>query len=164
MAAWAQGNDAAGELLARRFAPKVYRLCLRMLHRVADAEDATQDTFVQVTRRRAEAGSVRDVGAWLATVAINVCRNLISRRREFAAPNVAPPETEHPPLGDRADSAAIARAIDELPEEYRLPLVLKFQQGLDGETIARQLGISHEALRVRVHRALQAVRKKLGTL
>ncbi len=157
---WARGSDAAGELLARRYMPSIYRLCLRMLGRAADAEDATQETFINLCRRRSEATKVQDAGAWLATIAVNVCRNLRSRRREFPSAEVAPPEAEQPPLGERGDSEAIAKAVEELPDDYRVPLLLKFQQGLSGPAIAARLGISQEALRVRVHRGLNAIRSR----
>lgn len=162
---WASGNSLAGEMVVRRYMPFVYNLCLRLLRDSHSAEDATQDTFVNICRTRQRLSSVRDLKRWLCTVATNVCLNLIRRKNHRASPVcVADVEGIVPhadPVSPAVSSSALLDAIDALPERARLAMICRIYFDLSIDDAAEVLGTSPAAYRVLVHRGLKLLRVAL---
>jgi RNA polymerase sigma-70 factor (ECF subfamily) len=169
-----QGDRAAFEELVRRTSRLVFaRLYLETgdTHR---AEDLLQETFLQAYRslgRLEEPGSLR---AWLLTIAHNVLYSAARRasRQKRTAPGQSsgqdlgaipcpsqPPDQEAERNEVRHRVLAVLRS---LPEDYRLPLTLRYIAGADYETIETQLGLSNGALRGLLHRGLKMLRARLG--
>lgn len=146
--------------LARDYSRRVYNLCRSVLGNDADAEDACQEVFLTLTRRRAELGGVRQMAAWVMKVAVLTCQ-YVRRKRGRALP--AETEADAPgdpgqPLDAGEELARIRSAIGALPERYRTVLALHYQQGMRHEQIADVMGISRGALRVLLHRAVARLR------
>jgi RNA polymerase sigma-70 factor (ECF subfamily) len=154
------------EAAPSRHYPEVYRYVRRRSQSREDAEDVTQTVFAQATAglERSTAGSPPAL-AWLYTVAR---RRLIDehRRRYATEARVIPLDEarlEHREPEDYgiAIAQALAHGIASLPAEQREVVVLKVVEGRRFAEIAARLGVSEEACRTRLSRALRSLRTRL---
>ncbi|MFQ5528452.1 MAG: RNA polymerase sigma factor [Thermoanaerobaculia bacterium] len=146
--------------LYRRYAPDVHRFSFWLSGDPVTADDATAETFARAWTRR-EAIRVGTVKAYLLTIARNVVLHHFRRTRPSAELN----RDLHDPAPDperallaREDLTRVLRALDQLREEDRAAFLLRVDHGLSYDSVARALGISLSAAKVRVHR----VRLKLA--
>jgi RNA polymerase sigma-70 factor (ECF subfamily) len=151
----------------------------RFLREEDDARDAVQDAFLQAFKalERFEGGA--QIGTWLHRIVVNAClMKLRTRRRKPEEPiDVLLPafmEDGHHALDlpdwregpdtliQRAEVRAYVReCIDQLPEAYRTVLMLRDIEELDTEQAAELLEVSPNVVKVRLHRARQALRTLL---
>jgi RNA polymerase sigma factor (sigma-70 family) len=168
--AFRQQPDAAFEKLYRQHVGDVYRYTLAVLGNPADAEDVTQTTFMNAYRAFHSGERPRKAGAWLRTIAHNVCRQRwrqAARRplevAEFdeavgagdAASGGLPEEDEGPSAAD------ITRALQSLPFNQRAALVMRELEGRRQAEIARELDLSESAVEALLFRARRAMREQL---
>jgi RNA polymerase sigma-70 factor (ECF subfamily) len=159
---WAEGSSSAGELLVRRISPDIYATSFRLLSDRQDAEDITQDTFLKLWENRERWQEVEDLGSWLKRIAINACLNVLKKKARLKLLDQVIPAGEEPLLPIvRAELEDASRAIDDLPETYRLPFLCRYLLGWSNTETAQRLGLTPEALRVRLHRGLVLLREKL---
>ncbi|MBV9212566.1 MAG: RNA polymerase sigma factor [Actinobacteria bacterium] len=136
-----------------------------------DAEDLTEQTFLQayrhLARARAESNG-RPLRPWLIRIAHNLAANYHrdrSRRPqthlEDAAVISAPHETEELVAG-REQVASVLRGVASLPDDRREALIMRFAIGMDNREIARALGRSEGATKVLIHRALRQLEGELA--
>jgi RNA polymerase sigma factor (sigma-70 family) len=160
------GDEAAFAELVRRNGPLVLRVCRNVLRDHADADDAFQVTFLLLARHARRLVASPSVAGWLHTVAVRSAgkirrAELRRRKREpepAREPSVrAPQDTHWSDVGQRID-AELAR----LPEEYRLPLLLCYVQELSYADAARRIGCTLGALRGRLERGREMLRRRLG--
>jgi RNA polymerase sigma-70 factor (ECF subfamily) len=150
------GRLDAFEELVRRYRQPIYQVALRMLGDAADAEDATQDAFVQAWRNLAGFRADAAFSTWMYRIVMNRCLNVLRSRRR----------TEPLPVGreapaSRPDRIAEARwevedlklAIARLSPEQRAPFVLRELEGRSYQEIAEVLELSVPAVKSRLHRA-----------
>jgi RNA polymerase sigma-70 factor (ECF subfamily) len=150
------GQLDAFEELVRRHRLGTYRVALRMLGDESDAEDATQDAFVQAWRNLAGFRADAAFSTWMYRIVTNRCLNMLRARRRTEPL----PETQEAPAS-RPDRIAegrwqvedLTRAIGRLTPEQRAPLVLRELQGCSYEEIAEALDLSIPAVKSRLHRA-----------
>jgi RNA polymerase sigma-70 factor (ECF subfamily) len=171
----AQGHDAEalGEIYSR-YVRRVSGLCRYMLDSRESAEDATSEVFLKLQRSiESYDGSIPFV-RWLLRVAGNHCIDVLRRRKRgrqviveveegVAAIEAASPEPS--PLGalvSAEERAQVRDAIARLPENYRLPLVLRYYSELSYDEIAEQLGLQRNYVAALIFRAKQELRRKLG--
>lgn len=173
------GDERAFEELVARFAGRMLAASRRILRSDDEAQDAVQDAFLSAFKALESFQGDSRLGTWLHRIAINAAlmRLRSSKRRserdeqsllphfaEDGHHEVAPRKWSEPET-DRIEieeTRALVRAkIDELPENYRLPLVLRDLEGLSNEELAERLGVSVNAAKIRVHRARQALRTLL---
>ena len=168
-------RDELLEGLVRQHSRLVYRIAHAVLRRHHDAEDATQETFMRVLRYSAKLAAVEDQKSWLARIAWRVAVDR-SRQRgrmqetpledpekpiEVASPETPADETLH---GTQI-GAVLERMIAALPEKLRAPIILSTIEEMSPSEVAATLGINEPAVRSRVFRARQILRKKLaGTM
>ncbi len=135
-----------------------------------DAEDLTEQTFLQAyrhfARARAESNG-RPLRPWLIRIAHNLAANYHrdrSRRPqthlEDAAVISAPHETEELVTG-REEATAVLRGVADLPDDRREALIMRFAIGMDNREIARALDRSEGATKVLIHRALRQLEGEL---
>ncbi len=177
------GNAAAYETLVRTYSGRLLAVTRRLLRNDEDARDALQDAFVSAFRALPtfEAGSL--LSTWLHRIAVNAAlMKLRSRRRhpedsiEDLLPkyiedghredghrgNPTKPWKEPEGLLQRQETRALVReSIDRLPETYRTVLLLRDIEELDTEEAVQLIGISPNAVKIRLHRARQALRTLL---
>ena len=135
-----------------------------------DAEDITEQTFLQAYRHFARAkaeSNGRPLRPWLIRIAHNLAANYHrdrSRRPqthlEDAAVISAPHETEELVTG-REEATAVLRGVADLPDDRREALIMRFAIGMDNREIARALGRSEGATKVLIHRALRQLEGEL---
>jgi RNA polymerase sigma-70 factor, ECF subfamily len=173
------GDDAAFQELFRKFAPRVLQYARRFVGSEAQAEELTQDVFVQVFRFRHRYKPQSRLSTWLFTIATNLCLNELRRpdvkRRvdiwdtrgdadeHREGPQLADPEAVTPEAG--AASRELARQLDaavaELPPKQRAALLLSRVDGLAYRDVANALGCTEGAVKALLFRATQALKKTL---
>ena len=159
---WARGDRAAGERLLDRLLPGIYGLCQRILRIEADAEEAAQETFARLCAEVGNGGRLLQVRTWAATVAMNLCFDKRRQRgREILSDVPETADVSAEPI-DRADLERVRECLDELPERYRLALHYHFALNLKPREWAEAMGLEDGAARVLLHRAIAALRKKVG--
>lgn len=163
-----------------KYEARVYNLVLRLVSNPEDAQDITQEAFINAYRGWKDFRHDARVYTWLYTIAYNLCKNWFKtrdRRREREPVSLDDAiETDSGELSrDVADwrtapesllmsrewSAQIQKAVEALPPEYREILVLAQWEDLSYEEIARITGLSVPAVKTRLHRARQKVRLRL---
>lgn len=173
------GDAAAAELFVRRHGPQMLAVARRFFRNEQDAEDAVQDAFVSAFRSIAGFTGQSRISTWLHRIVVNACLMKLraARRRPSVSIDTLLPafdDTGHQasrvpewkvPLGDPAASEEIRRAvrdaIDDLPEPYRLVLLLRDIEELDTDATAEALELTIPAVKTRLHRARQALRTLL---
>ncbi len=176
LATLATDLDAGFEALVRDQADRIYSIALRLLGRPADAEDATQDTFVRAYQALGDWAPDRirqlRLGPWLATIAVNVVRTRARRRATRPVERLEfLDELGHPATGpsDRPDDRLVlheardawAARLLGLPERYRAPIVLRHVDGLAYDEIALALDRPEGTVKAQVHRGLALLRATL---
>ena len=164
-----RGEADAFEELVRRTSRMVFARCVLEMGDPQRAEDLTQETFFaawRAIRTLKESGGFR---GWLLRIAQNAC---IDARRREARLRRTPPGSSSPEIlegvaveasaPDAGESRERALAIlRSLPEEYRLPLTLRYLGGADFESIRLQMGITAGSLRGLLNRGLALLRLEL---
>ncbi len=160
-----RAGDAAA--LARKYYGPVYGLVRRLLRDPADARDAAQETFLRAVAHLKEFQPGRSFRNWLFAIAANHARDLLRRRRQLPldpATGESLPELTLPDarLLREEDRERLLAAVDRLPFDLKVAVALHFQQELSYPEIGETLGISVNAVRIRLYRALGALRKELS--
>jgi RNA polymerase sigma-70 factor (ECF subfamily) len=150
------GDTTAFDVLFDRHREFVYNVCYRMLASVDDAVDASQAAFVQAYRELRKFRGDSEFRTWIYRIAINICTDSIRReqRRKSISSRIMPPEN-NPASGD-----AVWEAILELTPDFRAVLVLHYFQELSCAEMSAALNCTENAVRVKLHRARQAFKKK----
>ena len=150
-----------------------YARCLRfarsMLRDGDEAEDVVQEVFVRVYRALPRYEERQRFEPWLFHILGNCCRTANKRSRRGAVYNIdddaafhaaAAADTPHTPFDDEWGEAVRA-ALAELPEHNREPFLLHYVEGFSYDEIERMTGVRRSALKMRVKRASDFMRKKL---
>lgn len=165
----AKGDMAAFEEIYQRHNRRVYSLCLRMLQNTHEAEDLTQEVFIQLFRK---IGSFRGDSAfttWLHRMTVNQVLMHFRKRsvknekttEEGETPVQVVPGTGNPGKMPVVDKIALDRAIAQLPNGYRSVFILHDVEGHEHEQVARILGCSVGTSKSQLHKARMKLRKLL---
>ena len=166
--AYKAGDVHAFEELHRRYVGVIYRLVHRTLGDALLAEDIAQETFIRSLRTLDRMDDSFNFGGWLHTVAQNLCRDELRRRRrdprveerqpaerEILYEIPAPAQRFDPVI--QAEAHELRRQVHEvaqrLPEKYRLVLTLRELNGFSYRKIANVMKISESAVETLVYRA-----------
>lgn len=156
------GDRAAWAALYRRFAPVVHGVLLCRVNR-ADADDLTQDVFVQAMRRLGDVREGASVGGWLVAMARNAAATLGRRPRASRLGDVAVVEVGMQSGVEVVEEAErVLGVIRSLPEAYRETLVLRLVEGLTGPELAERMGMTHGSVRVNLFRGMAMLKEKLA--
>ena len=133
----------------------LYKTANAILMNDEDAADALQETILTCWEKMGTLKENRFFKTWVTRILINACYTLVRRRKGITYMEEVP---EVP--GDKEESdLEWKEALNVLTEEYRLVVVLYYVQGFQTKEIARLLGISDAAVRTRLARARQQLRK-----
>lgn len=165
----ARGDMAAFEEIYQRHHRRVYSICLRMLQNAHEAEDLTQDVFIQLYRK---IGSFRGDSAfttWLHRMTVNQVLMHFRKRNvkyektteEGETPDQVVVGTSDPERMRVVDKIALENAIDQLPDGYKNVFVLHDVEGFEHEEVARILGCSVGTSKSQLHKARLKLRKLL---
>jgi RNA polymerase sigma-70 factor (ECF subfamily) len=172
----AKGDDEAFRLLFERHHRLAYSVIYRHLGVQSEAEDLVQEAFLRVYRNAATWEPTAKFSTWLYTVVSNLCLNykrdrardklrLVSGGDESSNPLEQMAATEEPDVdGMDADERAslIRAAIQELPENQRMALILSRYEDKSYEEVAEILGTSVAAVKSLTSRARTTLREKLA--
>ncbi|MDX6695549.1 MAG: polymerase sigma-70 factor, subfamily [Blastocatellia bacterium] len=165
----AAGDTAAFEELYRRHFRRVYALCLRMLNDPVQAEDLTQDVFIQLFNK---IGSFRGDSAfttWLHRMTVNQVLMYFRKRStksELTSGDDETPDqivkgTENPDKMPIVDRIALERAVQQLPPGYRTVFILHDVEGYEHEEIAKMLGVAEGTSKSQLHKARLKLRNHI---
>lgn len=158
LAAARLGEAWALERFYHQHQSRVYGLCMRLLGRCEDAEDAMQATFVRAFRELPRFRGDSSARTWLYRIAVNEALGMLRRRRDLAPPDEQVPGTADTGLS-ATERIAVQVALARLKPDHRAVLVLRFWEELSYEEVAEVLGLSLSAVKMRVKRARDAFRK-----
>ena len=165
----AHGDMAAFEETYRRHHRRVYSICLRMLQNTSEAEDLTQDVFIQLYRK---IGSFRGDSAfttWLHRMTVNQVLMHFRKRtvkyekttEEGETPDQVVSGSGNPHKMQIVDKIALDNAIAQLPAGYKNVFVLHDVEGFEHEEVARILGCSVGTSKSQLHKARLKLQKLL---
>ena len=178
----AVGDPPAFDELLRDYHKRVYNLIYRLIGDPDDAADLTQETFVRAYRAYPRfRGSASAVYPWLCRIAVNAGKNKLkeaSRRSAHEAGSLDEPvgggdSAERRGHGDESADplglvqaqelgATIQGAIQALPPEFRMVVVLRDMNGLSYKEVAEAAGLSLDLVRTRLFRAREMLRRRLS--
>ncbi|HET7291743.1 MAG TPA: sigma-70 family RNA polymerase sigma factor [Vicinamibacteria bacterium] len=175
LAAIRAGEPEAVAAFVRSETPRLLGLARRILRDEEEARDAVQEAFLRAFRSLPAFRGSASLSTWLYKIALNASLMRLRSRRSHPevsleellprfledghhAVNVHPWLPVDEALGRRELCELVRRHIDRLPEPYRLALLLRDVEELDTEETARALGVSCNVVKVRLHRARQALR------
>jgi RNA polymerase sigma-70 factor (ECF subfamily) len=169
-----QGDADAFATLFHTHKARIYSLCLRMTNNAAEAEDLAQDAFLQVFRKLSTFRGDSALSTWLHRIAVNTV--LMHFRRKTPA-RISLDESQTSPDGGKSlrrdygtrdgrletsvTRLALARAISELPEGYRVIFLLHEVEGYQHREIADALGCSVGTSKSQLHKAKLRIRELL---
>jgi RNA polymerase sigma factor (sigma-70 family) len=156
-------DEAAFEALVRRHGPMVLGVCRRLLRHPDDAEDAFQATFLVLVRKGATVMPRQMVGNWLYGVAYRTAleaRGTARRRREKEAQVTPRAEAAQDPWAEL--QPALDRELANLPEKYRVAVVLCDLEGRTRKEVAQQLGWAEGTVASRLARGRGLLAKRLA--
>ena len=168
-----RGDPAAFERLYRLHSRRVYALCLRMVTNPVEAEDLTQDAFLQVFRKLHTFRGDSGFSTWLHRLTTNIVlmRFRKAKHAELPFDDLQPTEENaHPQLDPGADDLCLnglidrvnlSRAVEQLPDGYRQMFVLHDVQGYEHNEIAEILGCSVGNSKSQLHKARLRLRHLL---
>jgi RNA polymerase sigma factor (sigma-70 family) len=158
-------EEAALETLLRRHALMVYRVCWRILQQDQDAEDAFQATFLLLVQKLQTVRKQASLGSWLHGVARRVALKANARatargrhERRAAASRAVPAEE----ATWRELRLILDAELVQLPDKWRLPLILCYLESRTQDEAAEQLGWSKNTLRRRLEEARKALGRRLA--
>jgi len=172
--ATAGDTDSFNQLVVRWERP-IYALAYRTLGREEDARDVVQEAFLRAYRGLRGFKGEAKFSSWLYRITLNLCRDAMRRERrtpivqvpegsdpmELADDHVAPAESVEDLVARREMSAAVSRAMAELPEEQRTAILLKEYHGLTFQEIADMLGCPLSTVKTRLYQGLSVLRRRL---
>lgn len=164
------GDQEAFAGLVRAYQAPVYNLAYRMLGTQAEAEEAAQETFVRIYRRLNTYDPQQKLSSWVLAIASHYCVDRLRRRRvtllpleeaQVPAQTEAAREAPEARLLAREREREIQGLLAELPESYRVVLVLRYWQDLSYQEIAAMLATSESAVKARLHRAREMMAEQV---
>lgn len=138
--------------------PAAQRLAYAMLQNAHDCEDAVQEATFKAWRAFPRLREQSDIRAWFLTIVANECRQR-RRNRWWSILKLGAALVEEPtPSGSDEEALDLRRALNRLPADMKLALVLRYYLDLPFDEVGRMLGVNSNAARARVHRALGRLR------
>lgn len=159
------GDQSAALQLVRTHAPTLQRLAWRMLGDEQEAQDVVQETCLRLWRMAGEwrPGEAR-LSTWLHTVAMNLSRDRLRRRRETYPVEsfewLAGEDSPEQDMERDRRSARVQQALTQLPERQREALILSHFEGYSQSEAATVMGVSVEALESLLSRARRSLRQR----
>lgn len=172
-------DDALGELV-RRYQNDVFRFCVHYLKNVEVAREMAQETFLRVYTARDRFDVSRKFKPWMLCIARNLCLNEIKRKKAVQMETLedyasAAREESGDVLQSPVDGPSellmaderkelILRALDQLPQESREIVIMRFFEKMQARDIAEVMDSTEGAIRTRLHRVLKQLRDACESL
>ena len=173
----AQGSEPALEALYTLFKSRVYNTALSYLQNTEEAEEVTQDVFVNIFRAAARFEGKSSVSTWIYRITVNQSLDRLNHRKrqkrfgllvDFFGGNPAEPATDlphfdHPGvvLEQKENARILFQAIESLPDQQKTAFILSFIEDLPRQEVAGVMQISLKAVESLLQRAKTNLRKRL---
>ncbi|GAB1405540.1 MAG: RNA polymerase sigma factor [Lentimicrobiaceae bacterium] len=166
------GDQQAAAFLVNEYQVMVYNACYSFLHNVHNAEDVTQDVFIEAIKHAGRFRLESKISTWLYRIAINRSLNFIRNNRKHrvwyeindffnSSKQSLEPQTEADPAEQLEQKNIIARAIDGLPDNQKIAFSLNKLEGLSYAEVAEIMDRKLPAVESLLHRARLNLQKKL---
>jgi len=174
------GDPAAFQQLAEQYGGRIYQLAFRYMKNQEDAEEVTQDVLMKVYRKIDRFRGNAALSSWIYRITFNTAMSRLrsgraeriaaqgrERLEAATAGGAAPPEPADwslmpdEALLRRQFRGVIAEALEEMPEMYRAPIVLRDIEGLTTGEASSRLRLKDQTLKSRLHRGRLMLRQKL---
>lgn len=165
------GNSEAYGLLVQKYQGAVYGLCYHSTGNFADAQDLAQEAFIQAYLSLEQLRNPSSFAGWLRQIAANLCKRWHQKQRNdvisidevdrgnlIAQRPILRPDEE---VEKKELHEAIMKAVESLPEHYRLAVTLFYMDGLDYAEIADFLGVPSSTVRGRLYKARQLLKGEM---
>jgi RNA polymerase sigma-70 factor, ECF subfamily len=171
VAAAQAGDRAALEQLLRRHYDRIHAVCRRIAGGTRDADDAAQEAMISIVRGLPRFDGRSAFSTWVYRIATNAALDELRRRRRRPSLHVIADDREQPepadPMAERhldgiTERAAIDAALDDLPEEFRVAVVLRDVADLDYAEIAAVLDVPIGTVKSRIARGRGQLADQLG--
>jgi len=165
IAAAQKGDKRAMNTLLESEYDRIYSVCRRIMGNDADAADGCQEALLAIVRGISRFDSRSKFSTWTYRVATNACLDEIRRRKRRPLPS---DHVEELPLSSQghdaqtADRMVLSAALDQLADDFRLPLVLRDIVGCDYREIGELLNIAPGTVRSRIARGRKHLSNTLG--
>jgi len=171
------GDLTAFEELVNRYKKPVFSIVYRMVGQYQEAEDITQEVFVNVYQKLYQFDRNKKFAPWIYRIATNASISALRRKKnvinldfdeaygksyeDYNTASSSDPQL----LCERQELRQfINEAINKLPESYRAVIILRYQMDLSNQEIAEIMEVSKENIEVRIHRARKALRQIIQKL
>jgi RNA polymerase sigma-70 factor (ECF subfamily) len=172
LVAAAQGGDAAAmDALLRRHYDRVHAVCRRIAGSTRDADDAAQEAMIRVVRSLDKFDGRSTFSTWVYRIATNTSLDELRKRKRRPQLRIIDDDEAPEPVDDLshrtvdavADRLAIDQALAELPDDFRIPVVMRDVGDLDYAEIALELDIPVGTVKSRIARGRRMLVERLGT-
>jgi RNA polymerase sigma-70 factor (ECF subfamily) len=160
----ASGEPRTFEALLRTHELMVARTALRLTGNRQDAQDAAQEVFLRLHRNLGRIDDSSNLSGWLYRVTVNVCRDILRKRRNTDSLDEAQlsvPSYTEADLGRAQQLQLVEEALRTLPEKERAAVTLRDIEGLSTREVAEILGSSEATVRSQISAARLKIRKML---
>ncbi|MBN2184171.1 MAG: sigma-70 family RNA polymerase sigma factor [Candidatus Krumholzibacteriota bacterium] len=169
-----EGDEKAFEELLTKYRSPVFSICLRMVKNHSDAEDLAQEVFIRTFNVLDRYNPLYPFSSWLYRITSNLCIDFIRRRKkniysldepvsgsDGEMSRQLPADTVDPDreLENREMMEVLNQAIADLPEHYRIIVILRHQEDLSYGEISENLGIPLGTVKARIHRARNMIKQ-----
>ncbi len=165
------GEKAAFGMLVRKYQDLVHRLIYRLLGNTSDTEDMAQEVFIRAYKGIGKFRQDATFSTWLTRICINYCKKqrrklkrdltsleqIMSQGHDFPDTSIAPDSA----LEHEERNQLLRQAIEKLPEQYRIVLILRYFEEYPCKQIAEILGCASGTVHSRLFRAHERLRKQL---
>ena len=165
------GDAAAFEILVIRYQKQIFALAYRLGGDYDEAKDMAQEAFFRIYQELTRFDSSRRFFPWMYKVAYNTCVNQLHKRPKVSTPleSIGEAESAGDPEGDPSaafvqleQSEMLQSALKDLPEHYRIPLVLKYLEGMSYQEISEFLDLPVTTIETRLFRGRNMLKEKLA--
>ncbi len=166
------GQDEAFAVLVKRYQNQIFSLAYRLGGDYDEAKDLAQEAFFKVYQELRSFDTKRKFFPWLYRVAHNTCINGINRRpkaalildelQNYAESEAKPGSCPELSFEEKEASALLKKHLLGLPEQYRIPLLLKYIEGLTYQEISAKMDLPVTTIETRLYRGRQMLQKQLG--
>jgi len=171
-----KGDRQAYALLIEEYKTPIYNLAYRMTRNIQDAEDLAQETFLRSFNQLFRYDAKRSFYTWLYTISLNIIRNYLKKKSSHRyddfhevekTSGIVKSDDQQVTLHDsqsrdelrKEQEEKLGECLQKLSPEIRELLILRFYQGLSFEAISEITGLSLSAIKMRVYRGLEKLRK-----
>lgn len=143
------------EMVMDTYGNMLFRLCLITLGNANDAEEAVQETFIKYMQKAPQFENVAHKKAWLLTVATNQCKDILRFKKRHPVVDM----DEIREFTNEKSDSGILDALMTLPDKYRMVLVLYYVEEYSIESIAKIVGRTPSAIKMRLQKGRKLLKE-----